>query len=250
MDILYVAAVVLLLLPQAQDAASLSPEFDYSKVDRKIASRPKFVAEARYALLLLGDGKTRIWMAWDKTGAEASHHNVLYFDLDADGNLGEEGEKFVAKEAEGQGLKVEIGKVEIKGTKIVLDDVKIMSYTREKPPFTIVWFRMNGKVTVYGGYGPKGTYLQFGESPEKAPILHADPWGTLSFFHAGPDEMNIGGSDTFMIYVGARGSGSATFMAVDESFLDLEKDKIFATVIAKDRQGNELRKRDQLKEHC
>lgn len=62
--------------------------------------------------------------------------------------------------------------------------------------------------------------------------------------------MSIGQSATFMLYVGTRGPGPSTFMAVDESFLDLDRDKIFATVIAKDAKGNEVRKRTQLKEHC
>lgn len=250
MHILYAIAAILLFLQAPQEAALRTADFDYSKVDRKIARQPKFVAEPRYAMLLLGDGKARIWMALDKTAGDAAHYNVLHFDRDADGNLGEEGERIVATDAREQGLQWKVGKVEPADAKISLDDVQLAYYTNEKPPFLTISFRMNGKVKVYGAYGPDRKYLQFADSPEKAPILHADPWGALNFFHAHPSELAIGESETFMLYVGTRGSGPSTFMAVDEEFLDLEKDKIFATVIAKDRKGNELRKRYQLKEHC
>ncbi len=111
-------------------------------------------------------------------------------------------------------------------------------------------FKMDGKVKMYGGYGPGRTYLQFAESLEKAPVLHADPAGSLAFFHAGPQELKVGRQESVMLYVGNRGSGPATFLAVDERFLNLDEDRIFVTVIAKDRDGKEIRKRTQLKEHC
>jgi hypothetical protein len=238
---------LLLALLVLQDPSIKAADSDYSKVDRSIGSQPKYVAEAKYAMLLLGDGKARVWMALDKSAPDAGKYDVLYFDRDGDGNLGQEGERVVATK-QTNGLVMSVGKVELQEQKITLDEFRIAFYENTSESMSIS-FRMNGKVKVYGPYGSKRNF-KFGNSPENAPILHADPWGTLSFHHAHPSELKRRESTTFMLYVGTRGSGASTFMAVDEDFLDLDKDKIFATVIAKDGKGNEVRTRHQLKDHC
>jgi hypothetical protein len=232
-------------------ALILQEPFDYSKVDRKIASEPKYAAAPRYALLLVGtEGKTRLWMAMDKSKADADQYDVLYLDRDGDGNLGEDGERVAAPVNERGGIDFRLGKVEIPEAKVLLENLQVTSYPHEKKQLMFFSFKMDGKVTMYGAYGPNGTYLHFAESRDKAPILHAAPSGTLSFLHMGPEEMKIGDEDTVMLYVGARGSGPATFLAVDEHFLDLDKDKIFVTLVARDAKGKEIRQRTQLKEHC
>lgn len=244
-------ALVFAALVALQDPAVKTDALDFSKIDRKIASEPKYVAAPRYALLVLGsEGKTRIWMAMDKSKADAEHYDVAYFDRDADGNLGEEGERLAGKTDEHERIVFDIGKVEAKDSNLVLDKLQIATYPKEAKPMTFITFKANGKVKMYGGYGPGPTYMQFGESADKAPLIHADPFGTLSFFHEGPTEMEIGKHTTVMAFVGNRGSGAATFFAVDEHFLDLDKDKIIVTVNAKDAKGNEVRGRGQLKEHC
>ena len=245
---LVAAALIFLALqePPAKPAA-----FDYSKVDRKIASQPKFVASPRYGLLILGTGrKTRIWMALDKSTAEQGFYDVLYFDCDGDGNLGEEGERFVESRDEHGSLCMKVGRVKIPGSNLVLDNVRFRNYHSEEPPFVSLSFRVNDRVEVYGGYGPDGEHLQFAESPEKAPILHVDPMGPLSFLRVAPAEMRIGRAEPVMIYAGNQGSGAATFLAVDERYLNPLKDKILVTIIAKDREGKEVRQQAQLWEHC
>jgi len=225
--------------------------FDYTKVSRKIASEPKYTAAPRYALLLVGtEGKTRIWMAMDKSKAAGDLYDVFYLDRDGDGNLGEEGERVAAPVNAKDGIDFRLGKVEIPEAKVLLEDIQVTNYPMGKTRINLITFRMDGKVTLYGAYGPNGTYLQFGESPEKAPILHAAPSGVLSFMHMGPEEMKIGEEDSVMVYVGVRGSGPASFLAVDESFLDLDKDKLFVTLVARDAKGKEIRQRTQIKEHC
>lgn len=243
------ALVVVLSLLAFQEPALKSPGLDFSKVDRTIKKQPAYVDKPQYALLLLGpEGKTRIWMALDKSKAGAGDHDVLYIDRDGDGELGEAGEQ-VSGVADNHGRTVmSAGKVEFPDAKFLLEDIQVYSYVKES--MTFVSFKLNGSVKVYSAYGPGSAYLRFGESPEKAPILHVDPWGTLAFFHAGPTEMKVGQQITVMLYVGTQGWGPASFTAVDERFLDLEKDKLIVTLIAKDRQGNEIRKKTQLKDHC
>ena len=229
----------------------LQEPVDYSKVDRKIVSQPKYLAAPRYALLLLGpEGTTKIWMAMDKSKAGQEHYDVLYVDRDGDGNLGEEGERVTAPLNSHGGLDFRLGKVEIPGAKVLLEDFQLTSYPHGSTRATFVSFKLSEKVKMYGAYGRNGTYLQFGESPEKAPVLHADPTATLAFLHMGPEEMKIGVEDTVMLYIGNPGSGPATLLAVDDKFLNLEKDKLLVTLIAKDREGKEMRRRTQLKESC
>jgi hypothetical protein len=244
-------ALTLAALIALQDPAVKTGGVDFSKIDRKIASEPKYVATPKYALLLLGpEGKTKIWMALDKSRADVKDYDVAYFDRDGDGNLGEEGERVAGTTDEHGRIVFDIGNVEAPESKLVLENVQVATYPKEAKPMTFVTFKANGKVKMYGGYGPGNTYLEFGDSTDKAPLVHADPFGTLSFFHEGPAEMEIGKHTTVMAFVGNRGSGAATFFAVDEHFLDLEMDKIIVTVIAKDAKGQEIRGRGQLKEHC
>lgn len=159
-------AVVFLALIALQEPALKLAEFDYSKVDRKIASQPKYVGEPKYALLLPGDGRTRIWMVLDKSAPAAPHHDVLYFDVDGDGNLGEEGERFEGRQGE-HALVMNVGKVAFPESKIQLEDLHISTYTQRTPLITTISFRMNGKVTVYGAYGPDRTTFSSQGRPRK-----------------------------------------------------------------------------------
>lgn len=240
-------AIVVLAVLLFQDPAA----FDYATVDRKIAKQPSYVGKPQYALLLVGsDAKHHVWMALDRSEKEQAHPNVLYIDRDADGTLGEEGERIVATSDDGEKRVWKVGKLELKDAKILLEDFELAMHPGQRPAMTLLTFRMNDKVDLSGVYGPNNTFLEFADSPEKAPVLHADPWGPLAFYHAGPDEMRIGRDEIVMLYVGPKGSGPATFLAVDEDFLDLEKDKLFVTLTAKDSKGKEIVSRAQLKEHC
>jgi len=231
-----------------QDPSVKTDGIDFTKIERKLKSEPKYESTPKYALLVLGaEGRTRLWMALDVVVG----NDVVYVDKDGDGNLGEEGERFAATKRDHDRVIADIGRIEVGDEKTTLEDFKI--YTRlggGERPVALLAFKLNAKVKVFGGYGPNGGLTQWGDSLEKAPILHANPWGPLSFFHAGPAEMPIGREATVMFYVGTRGSGDSTFLAVDEDFLDLDKDKILVTVIAKDAKGNVVSKRAQLKEHC
>ena len=245
MNTLLLAAVLFL-----QDAPAKPVAFDYSKVDRKIATSPTFLAEPRFAMLLLGS-KTRIWMALDKSTKEVAYHNVLYIDRDADGDLGERGERFNAIPRDGKALAFEVGKIDIAAPEnFFLDDLTITSYPAERVPHFRVSFRLNDKVDIYGPYAPGHERAVFEESPAKAPILHADLTSPLNFFHAWPEELPKGQEETFMLYVGQQGSAANTFMAVDENYLKLDQDKIFATIIGQDSKGKEVRRRNRLDEHC
>ena len=217
---------------------------DFGLIERKLKSEPKYEMAPKYAMLMVGaEGKIRIWMAMDVQVGD----DVVYIDRDGDGHMGEEGERFVARKDKFGNVRAAIGKIEFPEQKTVLENLVV--HTRQGGQLTStlhVNFRMNGRVSVSGGRGG----LEWADSLAKAPILHADPFGTLSFLSTGPGELKIDQEETVTLAVGNRGWGPDTFCAVDEEFLDLEKDKLFVTVIAKDSKGNEVKSRFQLKEHC
>jgi hypothetical protein len=219
----------------------LQEPFDYSKVDRKIASEPKYVAAPKYALLLFGpEGKTRMWMAMDKSSVDAKHYDVLYLDSDGDGKLGEEGERFSESELRSDCIVILPGAIAIDG--VELKGFRLHNYFGRSNPHIWVSMKVNDVASM------SARDLQFASSPGKAPILYANPRGLLSFVHEGPDEMQIGTTTKFMLYAGIRGVDS--FMAVDENFLKLDRDKIVVTVIAKDRDGGSVQRQSRLMEHC
>ena len=94
-------------------------EIDYAKIDRKLAKEPTYVAEPRYALFVFGlEGKARMWAVLDKSDAESPYYDVLYLDLDADGDLTDDGERFQGtynkkREASGTAMSITVGNVPV-----------------------------------------------------------------------------------------------------------------------------------------
>ena len=243
--------LAVLLLPAIQDIPIEPPPFDYSKVERTIAGEPKYVAEPRYAMILLGPlGKKRLWMALDKSSPEAQRYDVLYLDRDGDGHLGEEGERIVeTKDKRGQ-LAFRAGRVKVYGSSIALDHVQLNVRQTKDSVSVEIYFRVNNRVSMLGGFGSGGRELQFGTSPGNAPILHVDPDGPFSFLLPESVDLEIGKRNEVAIYVGRRGSGPASFMAFDERFLDLKKDRILITLTARDRNGKEVKALTYIDDHC
>jgi hypothetical protein len=60
----------------------------------------------------------------------------------------------------------------------------------------------------------------------------------------------VGEATSISLVVGNKGSGPDTLCPVSETFLQAGKDRIFATVIAKDASGKEVRARTEIKGHC
>jgi hypothetical protein len=78
-------ALLLLAISSAPAAAT-----DLSKIDRTIAKEPAYNNKPKYCLLVFGsDAKTRVWLVLDG--------DTLYVDRNGNGDLAEEGERFVLK---------------------------------------------------------------------------------------------------------------------------------------------------------
>src|SRR5262245_54219874 len=64
---------------------------DLSKIDRTIAKEPAYKSKPKYCLLVFGpQAKTRVWLVLDG--------DTLYADRNGNGDLTEEGERFVPRD--------------------------------------------------------------------------------------------------------------------------------------------------------
>lgn len=70
---------------------------DLTWVPRTLASQPAFAsAKVRWCRIVLGNGRGSVMtMAWDESAGTGTGYDTLYADTDLDGNLGEQGERFV-----------------------------------------------------------------------------------------------------------------------------------------------------------
>jgi len=253
---------VVLLLPclplLAQDPKHYV-EVDYSKVERRLAKEPAYVGAPRYALFVLDlAGTNRTWAVLDKSTKDAPFYDVLYLDLDGDGDLTDSDERFVGKRdakyaAAGMEMSIRIAEIRVPATTLVHKNFLLS--TSPKTNRTGFWFRMHwdGKHEMSGGYGPTGmNTTTWGESPPKAPILRPCPLGPLHFATWGDEviELPRGGATKVNVIVGNRGSGPDTLCVVDEKFVDLERDELTVTVIAKDALGKTVTETSRIREHC
>jgi hypothetical protein len=243
----------------AARAAETFAEVDYSTVKRSIVREPRYVAEPRYALFILDPaGKYGVWAVFDKSKAELPYYDVLYFDLNGDGDLTRPGKRFVGKYDEslapaGMAMTIRVGKVPIPGTRLVHTDLLFCTIPKEgRKGF---WFQMKwkGEQEVSGGYGTAGIDTTvFASSAKAAPILRPTAMGPLSFafYMSDPVVLAIGKAANVNLLIGSAGSGPDTLCSLSEHFLLPSKDRIIATVIARDRKGKELRTRTEIKKHC
>ena len=74
---------------QAEPTQPQSGPIAFTQVPRKIVKPPPLVSShPLYGLFLFGPkGETRVWAILDATTATSKEHDVLWIDLDADGDL-------------------------------------------------------------------------------------------------------------------------------------------------------------------
>jgi hypothetical protein len=238
-------------------AAPKTPEFvevDYAKIDRHIAKEPKYNASPRYALFIFDPkGEFRVWAVLDKSKTDGPHYDVLYFDTNGNGDLTEAGERFTgAYDETAKNLCIPVGKLAVPHTKLVHTDLKFL--TVERHGYKGFWFSMkwNGTDSVDGGYAPFSSEENtiYATSARKAPVLWPTILGPLGFLATDKLVLPIGGAKDVQFIAGNPGSGPDTLCAVHEHFLIPGKDRIVATLIAKDAAGQEVRARTEIKKHC
>src|SRR5688572_1440818 len=237
------AALVLTLVGFQQ-----ADPFDFSKVSRDLVSEPKYLGAPRYALVLFGgDDRFRMWMVLDESKPGAKQYAVLYVDLDGDGRLGEEGERYGIKDGYADRWVFEPGPVAIEGLDQKIDRFRVSYYWGEDDPHVFFAFRVNGKVRLQGG---SRRDLKFGESRAAAPILRAHPFGPLTLRLNSPEYLRSGGHGVIVLNAGIPGSLPGAFLTVDERFLDLEKGKLTVDLVGRNADDKEVKATFRLKNYC
>ena len=232
-----------------------------ARVERTIQKEPSYVAAPRYALFLLdAAGTARHWAVIDKSSPSGEHYDVLYFDLDGDGDLTDDGERFTTQldpkgAAAGLGVAFRLPRIAVPSTDPPLVHEKLLLSTSPKQERTGCWFRMRwgGGVEMSGGYGLVGTSTTiWGERPASAPILWPNPDRPLSFglWQEDPVRMRIGQATHLSFVVGSPGAGERSLCVADEHFLLPGRDILVATVVARDAAGKEVRTRNVIADHC
>jgi N-acetylmuramoyl-L-alanine amidase len=227
-------------------------DVDLPRIPRLIAKEPKYVAEPRYALIVFDPaGRFRCWAVLDKSRVDLPYYDVLYFDVNGNGDMTELGKRFTGKfDPAAKALHIDVGDLAVPGT--TLRHSALRFATVEPHGYPGYWFSMKwaGETPVDGGYGPGGERLTaYAATPAAAPVLRPTPLGPLAFA-CWTTELSIGRSKTIQVSVGNAGSGNDTFCALSEHFLTPGKDTIVATLLAKDRDGKDLRVKTDLKKHC
>lgn len=229
----------------------LPDPIDFEKVPRKFESLPDGLHGTRYGMFLFGEeGEHRVWAVLSKREKEAKVLDLLCLDLDADGKVGEEGERFEAKVKKGYKGEpeavFEIGDLRHPEPDVVHTDVKI-TWTPSSVRYRMMW---RGKTLTMGGFGPShDVYAGFGESPADATIYVPGFDRPLEFERWGTDALPIGGSPDFKVFLGARGSNRGAFSSGDDDLLRKGR-CVVATLVYKDTKGKERKERSHLRGRC
>ncbi len=241
-----------LLAPSCAALPADVEPIDFAKIPRTLESEPTYVGEPRYGLFLLGEeGEHRVWAVLDKRDAEQDHYDVLYIDRDADGVLGEPGERVDGKlKKDGEGhvtaAAFAVGDVSHPGSERVHTGFKI-TWTPASARFQMMW---DGETKTMGGFGPtRDTYASFGASPEDATVYVPGYDRPLEFEHWMSGTMTIGQANEFKVFLGAKGSRRGAFSCGDQQLLP-DGEHVVATLHYTDAEDEEQTVRVKLAERC
>jgi len=231
--------------PPATPAAPAQRPIDFAALDRTAPKTPPLGAEARYGLFLFGkNGEKRVFAILDRSkDAGDKRYDVLYLDRDADGDLTEDGERFVAG---AKGSEFLIGDFTDPGTGSKHTGFKL-TWTEASVRFRMLW---RGEKITFGGYGPESTtYAQFAPTPAKAPV-YVPGWDRpFEFEHWMSGTLQRGQSTEFKVFVGNRGDRTGTFTAVDDKFLPPGEAPV-AMLLWTDAAGKAQRTKFELPKRC
>jgi hypothetical protein len=241
--------VACILLTSALVQASDNPVL--KNIDRTIPKEPKYVAKRPlYALLAFGPvAQKRIWIVLDRSKPNAEPYDVLYVDLNANGDLTEPTERLVGK-LENNDIRFQLPDLKDPITGIVHTRFTARVSTALEPTI-MVSLAWQGGLKMGGGYpeDPENGYLKLGDKPANAPVMWANGDQPFRFQRWYGGKLPIGGEEDFKVFIGQPGAGESSFWAAQVHFLP-ESEAVKATLIYRDVAGNEHRLTCLLKERC
>jgi hypothetical protein len=233
------------------ESARAAERPELSKIKRRLTREPAYTAkEPLFALYVFGpQARTLVWAVLDKSEPDAPHYDVLFFDRNADGDLTAADER-IEGSVHGDRVTFDIGSFTDRASNQTHTGLSI-SRTEGEDSMTMFRMKWCDKVAVRGGYAPQvGPYTQFAPTPAEAPILWPGADGSFSFqFWQQLDPLDIGGSEDVRVFLGHQGLGKNTFCAVPDTFLPKDV-PVIATLIYRDKEGNEHRARSELSQRC
>lgn len=244
-----VLAALLLAPIQAGQAAE---RFDPGKVDRRIAEEPEYVAQRPlYGLVVVGrEQRLRIWMVLDKSDADAEGYDVLYADLNGNGNLTDENERLTVDKPESGRTTFQLPDVVDPNTGSLHTRFHL-KLSRGNPGTQMISVLWRGERKMGGGYPeePEHGYMRFAETPEDAPVVYFNGDGPFQFQRWYGGKFRIGDGGDFKVFLGQVGAGSSSFCAFQRHVLP-EGEAVLAMLIYKDEEGTLHEEPFELKERC
>jgi hypothetical protein len=220
-------------------------------IDRRIPKEPKYNAtRPLYGLLAFGPAAQKpAWMVLDRSKPDSDRYDLLYVDLNANGDLTESAERVVG-ESEGNEVRFEMPDLKdpVTGAAHTQFGIRVSG----DAPTVMVSMMWRGHFKMGGGYPQEpdhGGYMKFGDKPADAPVLWADGDSPFRFQRWYSATLPIGGQDDFKVFVGQPGVGESSFWAFQVHFLP-EAEGVKATLIYHDGQNKEERVVCLLKERC
>jgi len=244
--------IALLTILAFQDSPPKPPAVDFSKIDRKIAKEPKYVANPLYGLIVFDtECKSKAWVVLDKSSPKEPDHDILYLDRNGNGDLTEPGERLAGTRNGGKMVVHKAGSIKLSDSGVEHTDFRLFVPIVQVGVTPLFSIKLGGKEEMWGGISRPGEQAGFGSSPEKAPVFVASLQISLTFqLFRSNSEFSPGGNERIAVVVGIPGSGPGTFTAVHEDYLVPGKDLLFGTWIGKDSEGREIRERFQIRKHC
>ncbi len=228
---------------------------DFAKVPREVPKTPTLIADQPlYGIFLFGQrGEKVVWAILDKSAKDAPVFDVLYLDLNADGDLTRAEERFRGtKPPENPGeppqCRFEIGRFVEPGTQRAHTEF-VVTWRPTRVSYQMKW--LGGQLTL-GCYGTEpDTYGNFSSSPSTAPIFVPGHDQPFRFQHWMSGTLKRDEANDFKVFVGNMGDRPGTFSCVDDTFLPRDGNHyVVATLIYKDRQGQQREARYDLKQRC
>lgn len=247
---LWVSVGLLLCWSATVDASN---RVDLKSLQRIPLKEPDFKSEEPlYALAVFGnEGKTQIWLALDQSAAGDGAYDVVYVDLNGDGDLRDEGERFIGKVANGTAqTSFDLGDFTDPHTGAKHTQMTLR-LTEGQRPLHMLKLKWRDKHFMAGGYAKQGGggYMRFAPSPEKAPIVWFNGDGPFRFQRWYSAELRIGQADDLKVFLGQIGVGENSFCAFTSHVLPPEEG-VTATLIYSDAAGKQHRETCYLKQRC
>ena len=213
---------------------------------------PRFVSpKPLYGVFLFGKEKpTAVWAVLDRIKRDSESYDVLYIDLNADGDLTAANERFAGvppvRIDEELRSTFTIGKFTDPVSSSIHTDFSI-TWRANRVSYKMKW---NGNQITMGGFGTDpDTYGNFSDSPNKAPVLVPGHDRPFQFQHWMSGSLKMSRENDFKLFMGNPGSGPGTFSCVDDTFLP-KADFVFATLIYKDKAGAQHQMKYELRQRC